>query len=286
MPGDVKISVITPCFNSAKTIGATIESVRAQDYTNYEHIVIDGGSTDGTLEILHQYPDLVWVSEKDEGHYHAMNKGIQRARGDVVVILNADDCYREGAFRKVARAFREHRDWDGLFADVVFVDGQGAEIYRRQEARFDYTVLRFTFNYVCHHTLFVKKRLYDALGPYRYKEFKNCCDYDFVLRLARAGRTIGHLPEYLVNFRYHEFGQSLDKRIVRNFDVESARLKREHGCPAGIPGKVLYVYGHCRRQWQKLFLRGTCDVVPARWILRKYFREKTSFSSNIGLDKL
>src|SRR5215471_807201 len=94
-----RISVITPSFNSLHTIRETIESVRSSDYANWEHIVMDGGSTDGTVELLKQYPHLIWVSEKDEGHYHAMNKGIARASGDVVNILNADDCFRPGALK-------------------------------------------------------------------------------------------------------------------------------------------------------------------------------------------
>ena len=101
------ISIVTPTFNSAATLRETIESVLAQDYKNWEHIVMDGGSTDGTVDILRSYPHLQWVSEKDKGHYHAMNKGIERATGDVIAILNGDDCYREGALSKVAEAFRE-----------------------------------------------------------------------------------------------------------------------------------------------------------------------------------
>src|ERR1051325_3716474 len=117
------LSIVTPCFNSVVTIRDTIESVRAQDYPNLEHLVMDGGSTDGTVELLKEYPHLVWLSEKDEGHYHAMNKGIERATGEVVAVLNADDCYRPGALRKIGEAFVAHPDWDGLFGDVVLVDG-------------------------------------------------------------------------------------------------------------------------------------------------------------------
>ena len=138
-----KISIITACFNSIHTIRETLESVRSQDYPHWEHIVIDGGSTDGTVEVLKEFPHLQWISEKDEGHYHAMNKGVARATGDVVNILNADDCFRPGALRKVAEAFQAHPDWDGLFGDIVYVDGKGREIYRREEALFDYDVLRF-----------------------------------------------------------------------------------------------------------------------------------------------
>ena len=85
-----KISVVTPTFNGIVTLHETIESVLAQDYRNWEHIVVDGGSTDGTVDLLRTYSHLQWVSEKDKGHYHAMNKGIDRASGEVVAILNAD----------------------------------------------------------------------------------------------------------------------------------------------------------------------------------------------------
>ena len=125
-----QISVVTPSFNSVATIDGTIQSVLSQDYTNWEHIVVDGGSQDGTVAVLERHPGLKWVSEKDEGHYHAMNKGIARATGDVIVILNADDCFRPGALRKVAAAFQSNPAWDALFGDVVFVDGEGREIYR------------------------------------------------------------------------------------------------------------------------------------------------------------
>src|SRR5256885_12988000 len=114
-----KISVITPSFNSAGTIAQTIESVLAQDYKNWEHIVMDGGSKDGTVELLKRYAHLNWISEKDEGHFHAMNKGVARASGEVLVILNADDCFRPSALARVAEAFQKNPSWDALFGDTV-----------------------------------------------------------------------------------------------------------------------------------------------------------------------
>ena len=282
-----KISIITPSFNSIHTIRETIESVRQQDYPHWEHIVMDGGSKDGTLEILKEYPHLTWASEKDEGHYHAMNKGIQRAVGEVVTILNSDDCYRPGSLSKVGRAFQAHPEWDGLFGDIVYVDGQGREIYRREEAVFDYDVLRFSgVCYVIHQTLFVRKTVHDRLGFYRHKEFINCCDYDFILRLGQANCRVGHLPELLVNYRYHEHGQSADLRVTRNMDRESLLIRKAHGVSGGAFGKFLRMYARGKRQWQKLRYRGKCDMVPGNWILKKHMREKTSFSSNIDTSKL
>ena len=281
-----RISIVTPSFNSVGTIAATIESVLRQDYGNWEHIVIDGGSTDGTLDLLGRYQRLVWVSEKDEGHYHAMNKGILRATGDAIVILNADDCFRAGALRQVAEAFQRNPAWDALFGDVVFVDGAGREIYRREEAVYDYKVLLYAVDYVCHQALFVRKGVYHRLGGYRHKEFRNSADYEFKLRLGKAGCRVGHVPELLVDYRYHDQGQSADLRVIRNMIREAVIIRREHGNPGGLRGACLRVMFKAKRQFQKLRIRHKCDFIPGTWLLKSHLRDKTQFSSNAGLDKL
>lgn len=287
MSGPPKISVVTPTFNGIATLHETIESVLAQDYKDWEHIVIDGGSTDGTVDLLRTYSHLHWVSEKDNGHYHAMNKGIDRASGEVVAILNADDCYREGALRKVAEAFEKHPHWDALFGDVVYVDGKSREIFRREEAVYDYDVLRFgSVCYIIHPTLFVKKGVYDRIGAYRYDKFLNCCDVDLILRLGKAGCHVGHVAQALANYRLHQHGQSADRRVFENMQRESLVIRKEHGFPGGIKGKFLELYARVKRQLQKLIYRGRIDIVSGKWFLKPHMREKTDFSSNIGVDKL
>jgi glycosyltransferase involved in cell wall biosynthesis len=287
VPEPPKISVVTPTFNSINTIRETIRSVISQNYPQWEHIVIDGGSTDGTLEVLKENPHLIWVSEKDHGHYHAMNKGVAWATGDVVAILNSDDCYRPRALRNVGEAFAKHPNWDGAFGDVVFVDGKGEEIYRREEALFDYNVLRFSgICYVSHPTLFVKKSIYDRLGVYRHQDFFNSADFEFILRLGREKCRIGHIPQYLIDYRYHEHGQSADLRITRNMAREGAIILKEHGVPAGATGRIFRLLFRFKRQLQKLIYRGKCDLISGKWLLRKHMRQKTTFSSNVGLDQL
>src|SRR5438067_2209786 len=103
MPGP-KFSIVTASYNSIHTIRETIESALSQDFKDWEHIVMDGGSKDGTIELLKEYPHLKWETEKDEGHYHAMNKGIERAQGEILLMLNSDDCLRSGVLRAVAEA--------------------------------------------------------------------------------------------------------------------------------------------------------------------------------------
>src|ERR1051326_4718478 len=269
-----RISIVTPSFNSVGTIRETIQSVLEQDYRNWEHLIVDGGSTDGTLELLQSYPRLKWISEKDEGHYDAMNKGIQRATGDVIVILNADDCFRPGALRSVAEAFRVHPEWDALFGDVMFVDGNGRKIYQREEAVYDYKVLLYGVDYICHQALFVRKTVYDRLGGYRHKDFLNSADYEFKLRLGRTGCRVGHVSSLLVNYRFHPQGQSADLRIIRNMIDEAVRIKREYGNPGGWQAACLRLLFKGKRQAQKLLLRRRCDLVPGTWQLRSHLREK------------
>jgi glycosyltransferase involved in cell wall biosynthesis len=281
-----KMSIVTPSFNSSHTIRETIESVIAQKYPNCEHLVMDGGSTDGTVDILKSYPHLIWISEKDRGHYFAMNRGIEQSTGEVVNILNADDCLRPGALQLVGEAFARNREWDALFGDIVYVDGKGQEIYRREEARYDYDVLRYAVPYVIHQTLFVRKATHDRLGLYRAEDFLNCCDFEFVLRMGKAGCTVGHIPQLLIDYRYHDFGQSADQRVTRNMMREEALIGREYGRPEGWLATVYRFVYRAKRQLQKLFYRGKLDLAPGTWRVRRHMRQKTQFTSNIDMSKL
>jgi hypothetical protein len=192
-----------------------------------------------------------------------MNKGIARCTGDYIVILNADDCFRPGALAAVAAALDKHPDWDGLFGDVIFVDGQSREIYRREEAKYDFGVLLYALDYICHHTLFVRREVYARIGGYRNLDFKNSADFEFKLRLGHKGC-----------------------RITANMAVEAARVRAEYGNPGGWRGKVLRGVFKAKRQLQKLFIRGKIDLVPGTVKLKSHMMDKAEFSSNAGLDKL
>ena len=280
------ISVVTPTYNSERTLADTLESVASQMDDSIEHIVMDGGSTDGTLEILRKFPHVQWFSERDEGHYHAMHKGVLASRARFFNVLNSDDCFRPGALKVVKGALQRRPDWDGLFCDVVFVDNSGREIYRREEACFDYNVLRFALGYVIHPTFFLSKKMYLQIAGFDYRRLKNCADYELVLKAGRAGAQIGHVPNLLIDYRFHDHGQSADLRVQRNMSRESATLMREHGKLPGLVGVAQAVCYNVKRQVQKLIMRGKLDLIPGNFKLRKFMREKCDFSSNIGLDKL
>lgn len=195
MNKSLKISVITICYNSAEYIEEAIESVLSQDYDNFEYIIIDGGSTDGTLDIIRKYEDRLayWVSEPDNGLYDAMNKGIAKASGDIFGMINSDDYYFPGALKKVAAAFEDKSLDDNIFwGDIMHGD-------ERVLGWREWNVKRGAF--APHPSMFCPKKIYDQIGTYNLK-YKILADYDFMYR-AINHYHIKHiyLPENIAFFR-------------------------------------------------------------------------------------
>ncbi len=276
-----KFTIVTASFNSIGTIRDTIESVLKQDFKDWEHWIIDGGSKDGTIELVKEYPHLKWISEKDSGLYEAMNKGIERATGEILLMLNSDDRLTEGALQAVADGFAKNPDWDAAFGDIIYVNSRGEEIYRREEAIYDYDVLRLSgVCYVIHQTLYVKKALHERIGNYRYQEFIVSADYEFILRMGRAGAKVGHVPQYLVRYRIHDAGLTADNRVQRNMRREVGIISKEYGRPEGAAGKALRILMKAKRQLQKLAIRGKIDLVPGNRKLAKYMQDSSKITSN------
>jgi len=180
------ISIITVVFNGEKYLEETIQSVINQTYDNVEYIIIDGGSNDGTVEIIKKYEDQIdyWVSEKDDGIYDAMNKGISVCLGDIVGIVNADDVIYKDTLLKVSEAINM-RDTDYTYGSVHFVNEQGTILGEMFPLPYDdidnkkYTDIPFP-----HPSLLIKRKIYKEIGLFNTK-FKLSADYDFSLRLLR-----------------------------------------------------------------------------------------------------
>ena len=231
----MKISIITPSFNSEKTIEETIKSVLNQTYKDIEHIIIDCGSTDRTLEIIrkYSYSDLFvnsdkfgshldysnkFISEPDKGIYDGMNKGIKLATGEVIGILNSDDLYFDDyVIENVAKAFKEN-DIDCLWGDLVYFKDDPNKFIRIWKTG-EYKPGIFKTGWVPPHpTFFVKKEIYEKYGYFRL-DFPVAADYELMLRFLEKYKIKGYyLPKFLVRMRAGGNANKLKNIIKGNLE--------------------------------------------------------------------
>lgn len=200
----MKISIITVCLNSSDTIEDTINSVLGQDYKDIEYIVIDGGSRDGTLDILTGYKKQItkYISEPDKGIYNAMNKGIGMATGRVVGFLNADDLYYdESVISQIADTIKQN-DYQAVYGDLVYVDRRKTEKVVRYWHAGQYKKGAFRSGWVLPHpTFFCKRELFEQFG-YFNENFQIAADFELELRFIEKHQIkIGYIPKVLVKMR-------------------------------------------------------------------------------------
>lgn len=208
MKTQLLVSIITVCRNSASTIERTFESVLRQSYSPLEYIVVDGASHDGTIDILGKYESVFlkegisfrWLSEPDFGIYDAMNKGLDRAQGEIVGILNSDDYYEPGALQAVASAADSNPDV-GIFYGFLRVHWGGEEIltYRYRYERYLLNRQSGIYSATQHPTCFVRTRVYDLLGQFDTR-FSIAADHDFLIRASLAGVKFHALDTVISNF--------------------------------------------------------------------------------------
>lgn len=225
-----KISVVTPSFNQAKFLEDCLLSVKEQSYPNVEHIVVDGASTDGSVEILREYAakrgwsHLRWISERDRGQSDALNKGFRMAAGDVIGWLNSDDFYLQGCFGEVAKAFLLHPKTDVLYGDYFWMDANGNPFQLRREIAFSRFVLYHAHvNYISSSgALFLSRRVIDE-GYLLNEAYHYSMDYEYCLRLAAAGYRFRRISEMLSGFRWHERSKTNMQAAKQCEEIERAR---------------------------------------------------------------
>lgn len=199
----LKISIITAVFNSKDTVEDAIKSVIGQTYRPIEYIIIDGGSTDGTLEIIEQYKksiDII-VSEPDKGIYDALNKGLKLATGDAVGLLHSDDIFsKDTILEQIAQAFTENKP-DGVFGNLEYVDKYDTnKVFRYwQSSKFEIKMLKKGWM-PPHPTLFLTKSIIEKTGCYN-QDYKIAADYDFMLRTLTQPATFFYLPVTITKMR-------------------------------------------------------------------------------------
>ncbi|NVZ21664.1 glycosyltransferase family 2 protein [Pseudomonas costantinii] len=238
----MKLSIITVCYNSASTIRDTIESVFSQDYGDIEYILVDGGSKDGTQEIIKSYGDRIshFVSEPDKGIYDAMNKGVALATGDVIGILNSDDFYESSnSISSVVKAFERRPESDAIFGDVVFVNAPDLQKVTRfyRGNRFIPWKLRFGWM-PPHPATFIRKSAYQKVGSYALK-YKISADYEFFIRFFLVHRLkYAYINKVLVRMRSGGASTAgLKSSLKLNLEIVDAC--RTHGIYTNIPMLLL-----------------------------------------------
>jgi glycosyltransferase involved in cell wall biosynthesis len=200
----MKVSVITACFNRRDTIGDALASVRAQAGADIEHIVVDGGSTDGTLQVIERHRGSIarFIPGPDEGVYDALNKGIAAARGDVVAFLHSDDVYAspEVLSRVVQRMERE--SLDALYGNVAFVRGEAPDRIVRVYSSRRFTPARIAWGWMpAHPALFIRADVYRERGMFK-TDYRIAADFEFIARIFSTGRLrYAYVPEVMLRMR-------------------------------------------------------------------------------------
>lgn len=212
------ISIITVVFNGEQYLEQTIQSVINQSYDNVEYIIIDGGSTDGTLDIIKKYEDRIdyWVSEKDDGIYDAMNKGITLATGKVIGLINADDWYEKRTIKEVVDIFNENKHRDIVYGLLRHIKNEQEYKIEAQNHNFLYERM------IPHPTCFVKKAVYNKLNNFSTM-YRASADYDFMIRAKLANFNFIKIDEVLANFRNE--GISNSSKVGA---MESLKIKRKN----------------------------------------------------------
>jgi glycosyltransferase involved in cell wall biosynthesis len=216
-----KLSIVTPSFNQGRFIEETILSVLNQRYEPLEYIVIDGGSNDETVGIIRRYEDHLtyWISEKDRGQVHAINKGLEKATGDIFAFINSDDVYLPGAFAAVAEYFENHPGSQWICGDtIMFGDGCGTELIRARVPESAAHCLSWSYK-APQPGHFWKRELvrggFDEAWPYDF-------DHDLYVRLLLAGHKCEHIALPFAGYRLHAASKTVAENYRQNEEFDSS----------------------------------------------------------------
>jgi glycosyltransferase involved in cell wall biosynthesis len=236
------VTIITPSFNQGQFIEETILSVLNQDYQNIEYIVMDGGSTDETLDILKKYSNhIVWFSEKDRGQTDAINKGLCLAKGEILAYLNSDDTYLSGAVTKAVHFLTSDNPGEKMvYGEGYHISAEGKIIERYPTEPFDYEHLAETC-YICQPSAFWKREVIETVGLLD-DTLHYAMDYDYWIRITKMFGSLGYLKEYLANSRFYPGTKTMSKRLEAHAEILEV-IKRHYG-RGHVPSTWIYAYSH------------------------------------------
>lgn len=264
----MKVSIITPSYNQGEFIGRTLQSVASQrdalpDSIEIEHVVMDGGSNDSTVAVLERFrPAVRWISERDRGQTDAVNKGLCATDGEVVGWLNSDDVYYPDAVQKVIRYFEENPDIDLVYGMADHIDREDHPFEAYPTEPWDFERMIQTC-FICQPALFFRRRVFEKYGLLD-ESLNYCMDYEYWLRLGKAGAKFGYLQEKLAGSRLYADNKTLGARVKVHAEINDM-FKEKFG---RVPRRWISNYAHAvveasiaRSEHPKRFL-----VMLALWI--------------------
>lgn len=235
----LSFAVVTPSFQQARFLERTIRSVLSQNYPGLDYWVIDGGSTDGSVDILKRYDGQIhWVSEPDGGQSEAVNRGIRASRGDIIGWLNSDDVYYPGALQSVAAHFDAHPEADAIYGKAHHIDVDDAVIEEYPTEDWNAARMR-EFCFICQPALFLRRSSVERFGLLA-EELRYSMDYEYWLRLAQGGAKFLHIPDFLAGSRLHDETKTLGSRVKVHAEINSMFVAKT----GSVPDTWIYNYVH------------------------------------------
>jgi glycosyltransferase involved in cell wall biosynthesis len=311
------VSIITPSYNQALFLEHTIRSVLLQDYPNIEYIIVDGGSTDGSVEIIKSYQEYLawWISEPDQGQAQAINKGFSRARGDIIAWLNSDDLYLPGAISAVVEVFQDQKEVCMVFGDALSIDEDGNPF---NEQRFRHLRLEdlMTFNIICQPAVFICHSCLERAGKLD-ESYHYLLDHQLWLRIVSLGPAV-YTPQLLACARYHPsakniaqaagFGQDAYRilewmhtqpQLLENLNKNrrkilagAHRFNARYLLDSGMDIQALLYYLQALylhlptalKEWRRIIF-SLFSLIGMRWMSKVYYRRKQEEYASIARRK-
>jgi glycosyltransferase involved in cell wall biosynthesis len=292
------VSIITPSYNQAQFLEETIRSVIRQEYAPIEYIVIDGGSTDGSIDIIRRYEEHLafWITEPDRGQVDAINKGLMKARGDVVAWINSDDMYMAGAVREAVQVLQQNPEVGMVYGDGLMVDAQGRLLDRHCYRTYDVLDL-LCFDVLLQPTVFMRRNVLEAVG-YLSDEYDLILDHELWIRVA-AHSPIHHVPSFWAVERTHERAKTIAQadsfsseaeRMIVNLEMDPAiaqvircNPRRVEASLHAFAARRFIDAGQHRRAVKRLF---QAFFIKPAVVVRYWYKAVQAVLSAMGLERL